>query len=155
MHVLSIQEHRGIKCPSRQKCRSRHTMIDFGVLPCHCSNDYSEIKITHVTDKIFLYVNVIGNFFWNIVVPMINWKTGISMMILLFAAVLHYYSISDMLLRSGNVMMTDVSNTMLEQTKSVMIDMLKFPEQSKSQILECAQIQNYPFRTYGCSCGSS
>jgi hypothetical protein len=91
-------------------------------------------------------VNVIGNFFWNIVLPMINWKAGISMMILSFDAALHYYSISDMLLTSGNLMKTNVSNTMLERSESVMINMLKLPEQIKSQILECAQILNYPFR---------
>ena len=68
---------------------------------------------------------------------MINWKAGISMMILLFAAVVHYYSISDRL-TSGNVMTTVLSNTMSERSKSVMIDMLKFPEQSKSQLIEFA-----------------
>jgi hypothetical protein len=77
---------------------------------------------------------------------MINLKAGISMMILLFATALHYYSTSDMLLTSGNVMTTDVSNMMLERSKSVMINMLKFPEQIKSQILECSRILNYPFR---------
>jgi hypothetical protein len=71
-----------------------------------------EIKITHVTDKILVYVNVIGNFFWNIVLPMINWKAGISMMILSFAEALHYYYISDMLLTSGSAMTIVVSNTM-------------------------------------------
>jgi hypothetical protein len=104
-----------------------------------------EIKITHVTGIIFVYVNVIENVCLNIVLPMTNWKAGISMMILLFALALHYYSISDMLLTSGNVMTTNVSNTMLERSESVMINMLKFPEQIKSQILECAQILNYPF----------
>jgi len=106
-------------------------MIESGLLCCHCSNEFMEIKITHVTDKIFVYVNFIGNFFSNMVLPMINWTAGISMMILLFATVLHYYSISVMLLTSGNVMTTDVSNTMLERSKSVMINMLKFPEQIK------------------------
>ena len=72
MHVLSMWEHRGIKCPSGKKCQSRHKMIEFRVLHCHCSNELMEIKITHVTDKIFVYMNVIGNFFWNIVLPIMN-----------------------------------------------------------------------------------
>ena len=101
-----------------------------------------EIKITHVTGIIFVYVNVIENVCLNIVLPMTNWKADISMMILLFAVALHYYSISDMLLTEGNVMMTVVSNTMSEQSKSVMIDMLKYPEQIKSQLIECARILN-------------
>jgi hypothetical protein len=76
---------------------------------------------------------------------MINWKAGISIMVLSFAAALHYYSISVMLLTKGNVMMTIVSNRLSEGSKSVMIDMLKCSEQIKSQILECAQILASPF----------
>ena len=48
-----------------------------------------EIKITHVTGIIFVYVNVIENVCLNIVLPMTNWKAGISMIILLFAVALH------------------------------------------------------------------
>jgi hypothetical protein len=62
MHVLNMRECWGIKCPSGQKCRSRCTMIEFGVLCCHCSTEFMEIKITYVADKLFVYVNVIDNF---------------------------------------------------------------------------------------------
>ena len=72
-------------------------MIDCGVLCCHCLNEFMEIKITHVTDAIFVYINLIGNSFQNIFFPMINWKAGICLMLLLAASVLHYYSFSDML----------------------------------------------------------
>jgi hypothetical protein len=51
-----------------------------------------------------------------------------------------------MLLTSGSAMTIVVSNTMWQQSKSVMIIMSKFPEQIKSQIIECAQILNSPFR---------
>ena len=67
-------------------------------------------------------------------------------MILSFATVLHYYSISDMLSISGNNMRTIVSNIMLERSKSVMINMLKFYKQITSLILDHDQIMNYPFR---------
>jgi hypothetical protein len=45
VHVLSVQERWDIKCPSGQKCRSRRTMIEFGILCCHGSNEFMEIKI--------------------------------------------------------------------------------------------------------------
>ena len=142
MHVLSMQECWGIKCLSGQKCRSRQTMIDLGVFCCHCLNEFMEIEVTHVIDYIFVYVNAIGNFFWNIILPMINWKAGIYVMLLSAASVLHYYLVSNILLISDNNTWTVVSNIMLEQSKSVMISMLKYPEEIKSSIFDCAQIWN-------------
>ena len=146
MHVSSMQECWGIKFLSGQKCRSRHTTIDVGVLCCHYLNEFMEIKITHVTDAIFVYINLIGNSFQNIVLPMINWKAGIYLMLLSAASVLHNYLVSDILLTSDINTWTVVSNIMLEWSKSVMIGMLKYPEEIKLLIFDFSQIWNCSLR---------
>ena len=103
MHVLNMRECLGMKYLFGKKCRSRHALIDCRVLCCLCWNEFIENKILHVTDGLIVYVHVIDIFFWNIILPMINWKTGICSILLFAALVLHKYAVSDMLLTLGNI----------------------------------------------------